>query len=292
MDLYQLRYFLEVARELSFTRAAENLHVSPSAASRSVALLERSLKRTLFTRTRRRVALTVGGEALKARAERVFDELQRAEEELSGEARAPERLCIGSREMITHYLLPEPLARFKERFAETRFKLDELEPAAMAAAVAKDRLDLGFYYADVADPALEADRLGRLRSHVYASKAFLRGRKRPAGIRDLLELPFIAPPALGGTARPDGFPDARFPRRIVYEADSLEAHRRFVLQGLCVGVLPDRVMQEEVGRGLVAPLEGPPIHREIWCFRRRGRVLPKAADFFVASVRRAIRAAA
>ena len=57
MDLYQLKYFLEVARELSFTRAAAGLGVSPSAVSRSVALLERSVKKKLFARTKRHVEI-------------------------------------------------------------------------------------------------------------------------------------------------------------------------------------------------------------------------------------------
>ena len=57
MDLYQLRYFLEAARHLSFTRAAKSAHVSVPAISRSVTLLERSLKRKLFVRGGRRVTL-------------------------------------------------------------------------------------------------------------------------------------------------------------------------------------------------------------------------------------------
>ena len=283
MDLYQLRYFLEVARALNYTRAAENLHVSPSAVSRSVSLLERSVKTKLFSRTRRRVALTAAGETLKARAERVFDELERAAEELSGEAKGPAQLRLGSREMITNYLLPEALGRFRERYAQTSFTIDELEPAAMASALANDRLDLGFYYSDIPNASLESERLGRLRSHVYASKRYLKSAPKT-----LLEHPFIAPPMFAqGTAipRPDGFPDGKHPRRIVFQADSLEAHRRFVLQGLCVGVLPDLVMAGETG---VVPLEGPTIVREIWCFRRRGRPLPKAGEFLVDCLRRSL----
>jgi DNA-binding transcriptional LysR family regulator len=278
MDLYQLKYFLEVARELSFTRAAENLGVSPSAVSRSVALLERSVKRKLFARTKRHVALTVFGESLKARAGRIFDEVEGARLELDGEGRAPDVLRVASREMITNYLLPGPLAEFKARFGATRFGFYALEPEELAAALRKDQVDFGFHYSDIADPAIESRLLGRLRSHVYAAKKHA-GRS------------FIAPRSLrpaAGAASADGYPDARHPRAIQYEAEFLETHRRFVLSGLCVGVLPDLVMAEERRAGKVVILPGPAIHREIYWFKRRDRVLPKAVEVLIASVRRAI----
>ncbi len=279
MDLYQLKYFLEVARELSFTRAAAGLGVSPSAVSRSVALLERSVKKKLFARTKRHVALTVFGEALKTRAERIFDEVERARLELDGEAQAPALLRVASREMITNYLLPGPLGEFKARYGATRFGFFELEPAALAEALKKDQVDFGFQYTDLDDPAVESHSLGRLRSHVYAAKKF-------AGESFIAPRPFRAAP---GEASADGYPDRKHPREIQYEAEFLETHRRFVLSGLCVGVLPDLVMEEDRKRGVVVALKGPPIHREIFWFKRRGRVLPKAVDALIASIRRAIR---
>jgi DNA-binding transcriptional LysR family regulator len=272
MDLYQLKYFLEAARELNFTKAAANLGVTPSAVSRSVSLLENSVKRPLFARSKRRVTLTVFGETLKARAERIFDEVEGASLELAGADGAPKSLRVASREMITNYLLPGPLREYRSRFGATAFDLVELDFDALADALKKDRVDLGFHYADIGDPALEARKLGRLESHVYARKS-------------LKDRGFVAPRAPGGSPRADGWPDRAHPRDIRYEAEFLETHRRFVLEGLCAGVLPDLVMAREKARGEVVILKSPPIHREIWVFRRKDRVLPKAADFLVARVR-------
>lgn len=280
MDLYQLRYFREVARELNFTRAAAALGVSPSAVSRSIALLERSVRRPLFARTRRRVALTAHGEALKARADAVFDQVEAAERELAGAGAAPALLRIASREMITNYLLPAPLAEFVRRHA-TRFVLRELSPAALADALKNDRYDLGFGYHELEDPAVESRRLGRLSSHLYAARGYKGG---PA---------FVAPrdfEAPAGAPRPDGWPDARRPRDIRYEAEFLETHRRFVLDGLCVGVLPDLVVAAERRRGEVRVLPGPALRRDIWCYRRKDRPLPAAVEELVAGVRRSLRA--
>ena len=190
--------------------------------------------------------------------------------------------------MITNYLLPAPLAAFKARWPATRFGLYELGPAEMAAALKSDRLDLGFYYADLPDAALESRHLGRLRSHVYASRAFLRSA---GGVRT--GLPFIAPRAFEAdptVPRADGFPDGRLTRDVRYEAEFLETHRRFVLEGLCVGVLPDLVVAREAARGEVVGLPGPALHRDVYCFTRRGRSLPKATAFLIESTRKAVSA--
>src|SRR5919202_346010 len=75
MDLHvrDLRYFVAVAEELHFTRAAESLHISQPSLSRQIRVLERDLGFPLFTRDRRAVALTAGGEALLPRARALLE---------------------------------------------------------------------------------------------------------------------------------------------------------------------------------------------------------------------------
>lgn len=269
MDLYQLRYFLEVARCRGVTRAAEHLHVSPPAVSRSIAQLERSLQRRLFSRGKRGVALTAEGEVLRAAAERSFDILEQARLEVQGHA-APAMLRIGSREMITNYLLAPSL----RAFPGTRFGLYELSPRAMADALHKDQIDFAFYYhGEIPDPALEIRRLGFLRSHVYARKP---------------GLPFIAPRYFGADpSEPsmDGYPDQKLPRDIRFEGEFLETHRRFVLDGLASAVLPDFVVRGE----RLLKLKGPPLGREIYFIKRRARPLPKSVEVFVGILAKTIK---
>jgi DNA-binding transcriptional LysR family regulator len=291
MDLYQLRYFLEVARELSFTRAAENLRLSPPAVSRSVALLERSIGKPLLTRTKRRVALTTHGELLKARVERIYDELEKTEQELAGKRESgPSFLRIGSREMITDYLMPRPLLEFRERYPDTRFGIHELDPGEMAECLKKDQIDAGFYYFAIPDPALEVRRLGLLDSHICASPKLLGKRKAPR-FEEVLKLPWIAPRYFrADPAAPslDGFPDTVHKRNIQYEGEFLETHRRYVLDGVALAVLPDLVVREELKRGEVVRLKGPRLYREIFFMKRRTRALPAAVDQLCESIRAVI----
>lgn len=293
MDLYQLRYFLEVARTLNFTRAAEGLGVSTPAVSRSVALLERSVGQPLLTRTRRVVQLTQAGERLKAHAERVYDEIEAARLDLRGEAGSPAMLKIGSREMITNYLLGPSLVGFRAKHPQTRFGVYELGPAEMASALRKNQIDFGFYYsAEIPDPALEIRPLGKLDSHVYAAPSLWKGGKAPRNFDDVRTLPFIAPRYFGAdpsASSLDGFPDQESPRRIQYEGEFLETHRRFALDGIAAAVLPDFTVAREWKAGLLARLPGPPLGREIYFLKRRGRPLPKSVDAFVETVARSIK---
>lgn len=293
MDLYQLRYFLEVARERSFTRAARNLHVSPPAVSKSVALLERSLKRKLLTRTKRRVEVTADGERMLARVEQVHDILEGLRLEFEGlSAGDPASLRVGSREMITNYLLGPSLLAFRRKHPATRFGLYELSPRQMADALRKDLIDFAFYYSDLPDPALEVRKLGFLPSHVYASPELWKGARAPRGFSETCRLPFVAPryfQADPTEPSPDGFPDRDHPRNILYEAELLETHRRFALDGVAAAVLPDFVMSEDRKAGRVVRCPGPPLGREIYFIKRKTRPLPKAVPEFLDVLERTIR---
>ncbi len=296
MDLYQLRYFLEVARALNFTRAAENLGISTPAVSKSVALLERSVGLSLLTRTRRLVQLTQAGERLKAHAEKIYDSIENARLDLRGEAAAPAMLKIGSREMITNYLLGPSLLDFRKKHPATRFGVYELGPREMAAALRKDQIDFGFYYsAEIPDPALEIRSLGKLSSHIYASPKLWRGGRPPRDFKEVCALPFIAPRYFASDpAEPslDGFPDQESPRHIQYEGEFLETHRRYALDGIAAAVLPDFVIRREYREGRLARLPGPQLGREIYFLKRRGRPLPRSVEGFIDVVASSIKGVA
>src|SRR5438105_5784738 len=78
IELRQLRYFVAVAEELHFARAAERLHMSQSPLSRAIRDLERDLGVVLFVRTTRRVELTPSGSVLLERSRRALAEIDAA----------------------------------------------------------------------------------------------------------------------------------------------------------------------------------------------------------------------
>ncbi|MEV0203990.1 LysR family transcriptional regulator [Streptomyces sp. NPDC050788] len=139
MELRQLGYFVAVAEELHFGRAAERLHIVQSAVSMQIQRLERELGAELFDRTPRRVRLTAAGERLLPKARAV---LAAAEEARA--AVVPARgLRIGTGAALgTH--LDRVLAAFARRAPDVPVELFELPAGERLARVAGGRLDAAF----------------------------------------------------------------------------------------------------------------------------------------------------
>ena len=116
MELRHLRYFVAVAEELSFRRAAHRLHVSHPALSQQVHDLENELGLKLFERNSRRVELTEAGRAFLIGARRALAAAKEAVTQAQEAAKGDRgRLVIGSIGPLTSSFLPVALARFREQ---------------------------------------------------------------------------------------------------------------------------------------------------------------------------------
>ena len=153
MELRHLRYFVALAETLSFTRAAERVHVTQSTLSHQIRQLEDEVGRPLFERIGKRVLLTEAGETFlgyAARALREVDQglgdLMRAPGELSGEVR------IGATGTFNMGFVPECLATFMHKHPTVKVIVDELAADAIAQKLLDGSLDLGIGY-QPPDPA-------------------------------------------------------------------------------------------------------------------------------------------
>ena len=115
MELDQLRYFVQVARRGSYTRAAEDLMISQPALSRSIQKLEEELGQPVFERKARSVSLTDAGTLLQGRAQQVLSILEDTKAEITDDG-VSGRLRVGAIPTIAPYLLPEVLGRFAAAF--------------------------------------------------------------------------------------------------------------------------------------------------------------------------------
>jgi DNA-binding transcriptional LysR family regulator len=156
MDLRQLRYFVAVAEELHFSRAAMRLNLAQSALSSQVRALEREIGGPLLVRSTRRVELTPAGEALLRDAVEVLDAaegaLTRARALARGEAGA---LTIGSMGPAGGGLLAPLLARFSSRHPRLRVEVRALDFSHIVDALRERLVDVAFVYLPLAEPDLE-----------------------------------------------------------------------------------------------------------------------------------------
>ncbi|MFJ5881539.1 LysR family transcriptional regulator [Kitasatospora cineracea] len=139
MELRHLRTFEAVARTLSMTGAARELHYAQSSVSDQVQALERELGVELVDRSQRRIRLTAQGEVLAAYTGRILGLL--AEARTAVVRPAPE-LALGALETLSRHLLPGVLASYRARHPETRVRVSQSNRGELHGAVRRGELDL------------------------------------------------------------------------------------------------------------------------------------------------------
>lgn len=155
LDIRRMRYFLAVAEELSFSRAAERLRIAQPPLSYQIKQLEDDLGVQLFERTRRGVRLTDAGNVLCDEARRILIQLEQTtrmvERVGSGEVG---RLNLGFVPSASNAVLPSLLHRFRQRFPGIEMFLQEMKPDDVVERLLSSRIDVGFFYLPFEEEAL------------------------------------------------------------------------------------------------------------------------------------------
>jgi DNA-binding transcriptional LysR family regulator len=155
IELRHLTYFLAVAEELHFRKAAEKLFISQPGLSRQIKQMEDLLQAQLFVRDNKKVGLTPAGYYLKAQSEAIFKELKETKRQLQliGEGDTGE-LRIGFLGSAMQTVIPNLLVAVKGKYPKIKTALEERSNQEQVEAVLKDELDLGFVRLDRVPAAL------------------------------------------------------------------------------------------------------------------------------------------
>lgn len=156
MELRHLRYFVAVAEELHFRKAAERLHIAQPPLSQQIHNLEEELGARLFERANRRVRLTEAGTSFLKEAREILQHAERACEIARRADRGETgRLSVGFVGSVVHYFLPEVFRLFRKRFPDVELVLHELNTAEQVKALLDKRIGIGFLYPPFRDERLE-----------------------------------------------------------------------------------------------------------------------------------------
>lgn len=154
IDLKQLKYFLAVAEEKSFSRAAERLHISQPPLSQQIMKLESELGVRLFTRTTRSFELTVAGRALMVEAAELLGKMRMTIDTIRQIDRGEVgRLRVGIVGSAMWGPIPGLLQRFQSEFPRVTWTIHELGPNDQWEALRNKQIDVGFWR----EPRIEPD---------------------------------------------------------------------------------------------------------------------------------------
>ncbi len=151
----RLKVFHTVAKLLSFTKAAEALHMTQPAVTFQVRQLEEYFNTRLFDRTHNKVNLTPAGERVAEFAERIFDlysEMENSVRDLTGEISGA--LTIGASTTIAEYMLPALLGEFKNRYPDINLRLKVSNSEGIVSMVEHNVIDLGVVESQVSNKNL------------------------------------------------------------------------------------------------------------------------------------------
>lgn len=272
MELRHLRYFLALAEELSFTRAAERLHVSQPPLSLQIRHLEREVGARLFARTSRSVALTPAGAAFlidaKAILERVEASISRAAAIESGLAGRIEIGLSGS-----HFFgpLPELIAGYSRAYSDVSIFLHELKPAIQLEALRERRIDLSISRTPVNDTVLKSTRLWTDPIVAAVPRGHRFARRKRLTLGDLRDESFVML-RLDTSAYAQHIRDccvqAGFTPRVVQHVSEVAAEVSLVAAGMGVALIPQSLTHIYPHAIAFIPLASDEPHSDVYAVQR------------------------
>jgi DNA-binding transcriptional LysR family regulator len=281
MDLGELQVFLTVAREGSFSRAAERLFRTQPAISLAIRKLEDDLGQPLFVRGARPVRLTDAGTLLRDYAERLInlrDEVKKGLAELQGLERG--ELSLGVNESSIHALLPA-LAKFRQLHPGVQVRVHRMFSRDIPHEVLNYRLDLGAISFVPRDPQLQATEILKDELTLVVPPKHPLARRREVEVNDLGQEDFIAHIVESPFRRRviELFARNRTALNMPIEMPTIESIKRFVQMGMGVAIVPRMCVAWEIDHGWMKEVKvrGLNMPRHVYLVFRRGARLPHAA---------------
>jgi DNA-binding transcriptional LysR family regulator len=278
MEMRHLRYFVAVAQDLSFRRAAHRLHLSHPSLSQQISDLEHQLGMKLFKRNSRRVELTEPGRVFLAGARQTLKSIQKtvvqAKEVAKGERG---RLVIGNIGLLTQNFLPTALADFRHRYPLVEVTVNHMNSHAQVEALLDGSIMLGIGYVD---PGVEEEDRQQLATEpflrcpygmVYSKhRRFSKGRK--PGLRDFRDDRLLA-------FAPEISPvHAHWTRELCQKIGGFDPK---VIEAIA-NSREDMTSMVAAGRGVwLAPEIAVPANLEAVNYQRLDEIKPKYALFLV-----------
>jgi len=285
MDLGELQVFLTVAKEGSFSRAAERLYRTQPAVSLAIRKLEDSLGQPLFVRGARPVRMTDAGTLLREYAERLInlrDEAKKSLLELDGLKRG--ELSLGVNESSIHALLPA-LAQFREAHPGVQVRVHRMFSRDIPHEVVNYRLDLGAVSFVPRETQLQATEILKDELTLVVPPKHVLAKKREVEIEELGKESFIAHIVESPFRRKviELFARHHTPLNIPIEMPTIESIKRFVQMGMGVAIVPRMCVTWEIEHGWLKELKLRQLNmpRHLYIITRRGARLPHAATEFM-----------
>lgn len=243
MELHDLRYFVAVAEELHFHRAAARLQMTQPALSRQIRALEAELGVVLLQRTQRQVRLTSAGETFLTEARAVLQRTEQAVQTVQRTARGEVgQLKLSFVAPALRGILPKIIPTFRDRYPEVQLILSERRTEEQVEAFRTNQIDLGVLYPPVDESLLQVVPIATESWIVALPKQHRLAQKQHLALSDLAPAAFILHPRAEGPVFYDQIlrlcEQAGFYPNIVQEAGVSQTRVGLVAIGMGITFVP------------------------------------------------------
>jgi len=286
----RLQVFYTVAKQLSFTKAAEQLFMTQPAVTFQVKQLEEHFSARLFERSHGRITLTPAGQLVLDYAERILglgEEMEKRVGELSGAIGGP--LSLGASTTIAEFILPRVLGEFKASYPQVQTRMAVANSETIVNRVADHSIDLGLIESPSNASNVQIEVCAEDELVMICAPGYKLAKQKEVAPREIAGEPYISRESGSGTR---DFADAYFRRsgiapedlNIVMELGSPEAIKGVVETGIGIAIMSRATVAKELRLGaLVAIPLAPCLLRPLsLVFPRekfRSRLLSTFVDF-------------
>lgn len=286
MNLNTYRYFNEVAETRSIRRAADRLHVAPSAISRQIAILERTLGSLLLERTNTGIQLTPAGLVLERYTRHMFRDLERVEESIKNmKGLRLGEVKIWVIEGLLLDFLPRAISEFTDEFPAIKFSVYSESSDRIVEALIRDETDIGIVFNPRGRPSIEvvAHYSEPVMCLAHPGHAFA-GRES-VSLAEICSQQLSLPVASFGLRQliDQAIARQRLTPEILVSTNHLEMTRAMAVSGRTLAIAPALAARKELAEGrLVAiPISDPDFAAatSAVCVHRDRRLSYAAAEF-------------
>ncbi|MFC2947593.1 LysR family transcriptional regulator [Virgibacillus sediminis] len=248
MEIRQLKYFLTIVEEGSFSGAAKKLHMTQPPISQQLKILEDELNVSLIERTTKKVVTTDAGELLYQRAKEVLDlldltaeEVRELREGISG------TLSIGAITSLASELLPEKIQHFKKMYPKVNFQIHEGDPNRIMELLENRNIELGITRLPVNTQVFDMIRLPEEPMIAVMNKQWDISNKFPyINLSNLEDKPLMLLRRLQGTSSyndtvepvKDSFRTLGYEPTIITESDNIATLLNWAYHGIGIAIVP------------------------------------------------------
>ncbi len=278
MELYQISYFIEIARQRSFTRAAERLRMAQPALSQQMKNLEAELGAELFIRGRRETQLSAVGKVFLPHAEGLLAQAEEAKAVVSDVTQMRGgQLVIAAIPSVSACLLPVAIHQFSRKHSKVRLRLIEESSEHVAGSVEAGHADIGFLQLPASKTLFETRTLVEEPFVALVSRSHFNTDKIEISLGRLARESFIFYKGRARDTAVDACRKAGFEPNVVCESGELETIRGLVAAGLGVALLPKLASGNLSNSVRAIKVREPSMRRQIAAVWKKGSTPTPAA---------------